>query len=653
VLTCRFYQLLRFVMAAKFLSAERMSEEMAEVPRPRSRDDIEVASDASATPTNLDLNPAHIVANAADAFEDNVILVFESSTAADIADDAFLAGEVPVEERSLAGEHDGDGAGAGGAGGSKKTRKGKYTSIGKAGFHVFKGNVGVGVFLLPMVYNDCGYVMSPLLGTLIGSLVIDATLMLVNAKNAINQPTVLSYPDVCQYVFGKRARHVVNGMIVVTQFGFCLMYVQTAAGIFAELMPFHGAYLTFVALECCLCIPLSLLTNNLSLLAVSSMVATVLVFFSVVATLMSSFRQLGEQGASPSVTAFGRLQQYSMFFASQLTVLEGVCVVLPVENTIKKEKRKQFTDMLKRTLGCIIVMYALYGSTGYAAFGRALKTSTVSVLEPSPFTTVVRLALAINVLLTHPLQFCPAIQILDRAFKIDATKATKECGKALGLRVGANVLICCMAAMVGPDALDLVLAFIGSVAATSIAVMLPAFLQLHVQHAIAKHQIAALAAAGGDAALQNEDRGAGEVDREVLLEGGESSENDNNSFANKPKPLSQRAREAATAAVDYLRVDSHPVVRSGAIGAVVKVGGPKKKLDFRKLRCVFYIVFGVYVLITGSISCVYDASEYFGGGGAVEGGDGEQQTRSPLVAQPAGNASATMRHRMFNVMAAP
>ena len=372
----------------------------------------------------------------------------------------------------------------------KKRTKVKYTSMRKAAFHIFKGYVGVGIFLIPMFYRDAGYIVSPLLATAICLMVIDTTLMLLSAKYIIDRPeTVMSYPDVTQFVLGTKWRAAVNYMLVPLQLGFCLMYVQTAAGIFSQMMGFEGAYVACVVAQGLVLFPSTLLSRRLSLLAVGSMIATACVFAAIIATTYYIFDELHTAGVAPSTTPIGSVRKYSLLCASQMVVMEGVGTVLPVENSLKPESRKMFPTLLVSLLIAITCAYAIYGTAGYLAFGDRLTESTVSVPPTASIAAAgARLALAFNLLLSYPLQFTPAIQIIDRAFGCDIAKPVHRDMRALGVRAAIGSVIPLVTLLLGPDALELVTAFLGATAASFIGFILPAILRLHLPVAMLQQQ---------------------------------------------------------------------------------------------------------------------------------------------------------------------
>lgn len=71
-----------------------------------------------------------------------------------------------------------------------------YSSLSRAAFHIFKGNVGAGVFLLASFYENTGYLLGAFCVLLLGVLMIDCALVLLQAKHVIDKPDVNTYPAV-------------------------------------------------------------------------------------------------------------------------------------------------------------------------------------------------------------------------------------------------------------------------------------------------------------------------------------------------------------------------------------------------------------------------------------------------------------------------
>ena len=359
------------------------------------------------------------------------------------------------------------------------------TPIALSAFHIFKGNVGIGLFLLPMVYNDMGYALSPFIALPCGIMIIDCMQMLLDTKIRIARSRISTYSDVGEFVFGSIMRIMVNVALVMTQLSFCLMYMQSAATIFSEIAEFQESYKVFLVVQLFVVMPFTFMTHNLKLLAGASATACVLVAFAVIGTVVYFAQQVHDQGGrSPTATPTGTVSKWPLFICSNIFALEGIGVILPVENATGKRDKPRLALMVKITMTCIIVLYFFYGMFGFLAYGCTLTNTSVTALPTTAFGNIVRCSLAFNLLLTYPIQFVPAIQILDKAMGVTADRTGGKSKKATLVRVGINVFLMMLAMLLGGDALELISSFIGATAAVFLAAVLPALLGLHTQYAI-------------------------------------------------------------------------------------------------------------------------------------------------------------------------
>lgn len=191
--------------------------------------------------------------------------------------------------------------------------------------HVFKANVGTGLFMLPTFYPDAGYILSPMLMIGIGLVVIDCTHLLLNTKIAINRRNVTSYSNICRFVYGAPMQWFLFVSLCLTQFGFCLMYSQLASYTMDQLVPFkHGTKVWAVCIFC-ICLPITCYSNNLSLLAIFSIIATVSIFYALLCCFIQSVITLcGHHGNKhPTCVSAGRKYPFGWFnnLANDMMVL--------------------------------------------------------------------------------------------------------------------------------------------------------------------------------------------------------------------------------------------------------------------------------------------------------------------------------------------
>lgn len=380
-------------------------------------------------------------------------------------------------------EMDDDLTAAGGGGG----RKGKLgagemkenMNVYKGAFHVFKANVGTGVFMLPTFYIDAGYVVSVLLALGIGTIVIDCTHFLLNTKLAINRRDITTYSQVCRFIFGTPMEWLLFVALALTQFGFCLMYSQLASGTMDQLVHFEGSNYLWVSLVCIICFPMTCFSDNLSLLAIASVTATISVIYALVCCLIESCIKLGGNGISPTVSAAGRDIPIGWFnnLANNMMVLEGIGIILPVHESCTQKR------LVPRMVTCVLVVvvtwYLLFGLTGYLAYGTELKTSLVAALDNSGFAKSIRVFFIINIIGSYPVQFQSAMQLIDKI-----AGCTPRSWLGLGIRLLINLIIWGLSMGLGADAVNVVVAFIGALPSTCIVLIIPSMLVLQTQYAL-------------------------------------------------------------------------------------------------------------------------------------------------------------------------
>ena len=395
------------------------------------------------------------------------------------------------------------------------------TSIPKAMFHIFKANVGGGVFLLATYFNLVGYLEGPVMLALAGFLTTDCISMLIKVKRRVRDfegaqgpsgsaaeaeaahvplEAPSTFEDLSALLFTSHLRLWVNASLIITQYGFCIMYLQYSASLLVEIFS-GGSYLLFVILGALVATPFTFLTNRLHLMAYGSIAATCYITLSVLVTTFDVFGVLtGSAGSeTPAISrpggvkAFGTIGGSATFLASSLSVLQCIGVILPVENSVVEKDKYLFATRV--TMALIVLLYSVFGLSGYLAYGNELQSSIVHHLPPQYFSTAcAQLALAVALWLTYPVQYLPAIQITEKLLIKYTEKKYEDGGakpsheelqasrfkKLVGLRLVLNAVIAVFAYSVGADTVAKVWSLMGSVASTSLCVTIPAVMYLRL-----------------------------------------------------------------------------------------------------------------------------------------------------------------------------
>lgn len=356
-----------------------------------------------------------------------------------------------------------------------------YASLYGAAFHIFKANVGAGVFLLPTYYQDAGYLVGAVCVALLGALMVDCAISLLHVKHRINHVEVKTYPAVVEFVLGDVFQKFVQFALVFTQFGFCIMFLQYASSMFAPLVDKGWAYPTFVGLSTVVVTPMTFISNKLHLLVYASMLAGVFVLAVLAGTTVVDIENLAKAGVAKGVQAAIPTARLLVFISGHMFSLEGIGVVLPVENSVAPEKRVQFGEVLRYTLVAIVSFYVFFGVLGYVAYGDKLHTSVVLALPPSIVKQVLQVLLGLSLIFGFPIQYVPAIQIVDKAFGVSISSNRT---KAFLLRVALNATFGLIAACIGGDTINIFASFLGSFAGVHLMITVPTLLALQVEHAL-------------------------------------------------------------------------------------------------------------------------------------------------------------------------
>ena len=355
----------------------------------------------------------------------------------------------------------------------------------RASFHIFKAFVGAGVFLLPAVHKEAGYIGGPLLAALLAGAVIDVSLMLVHVRRAVESTGAITYNEIAGFVFGSVVKTFVSLSLSLAQLGFCVMYLQIAGGIVKELTDSGSAYMIVIGVGWVVTFIPSLFTHHVQGLAMVSMFSTLCLAVVLVITFGIALGQMWNDGTHPTATRVGKVWTWGLFIPKELTALAGIAPMLPVFNSMGKQDRDDaFEWIYGRTVGIVGMLYLVYGAIGYIAYGDDIDVSLVSMLPVNGFGEAMRVALALALLTTYPIQFLPAIEVLDGVAGLEPGVVVTKSKAAVGLRVGVTLGVAAVAVVVGPDTVEVVQGLIGATMVVMLLFIVPSFLILHHEYAL-------------------------------------------------------------------------------------------------------------------------------------------------------------------------
>lgn len=351
----------------------------------------------------------------------------------------------------------------------------------RAVYHIFKANVGAGVFLLPTFYQTSGYLLGALMVFFLGVIVVDCAVALIKVKQKLSDPLLTTYSAVVRFVLGSKVETFANVALIFTQFGFCTIYLQYAASVMSTMWMVESGSYWFLILSTAIVTPLTCLSHRMEKLAFASLVASVSVLAALCSTLIVALQSLISNGISPGVYKVVFTPRILLFVSGYLFSLEGVGIVLPIEDCLDHRGQQLFPSFLRKILFFIIAMYFCFGVLGYLAYGDSLTTSVVLSLPEGKAKQITEFLVALSLILSYPVQYVPAIQLLDTACNIEMKSSPRS---AVFLRLCINTILAIIAGIVGPQALNMMASFIGAFGGVHLMITIPALLSLFVDVAI-------------------------------------------------------------------------------------------------------------------------------------------------------------------------
>lgn len=272
-------------------------------------------------------------------------------------------------------------------------------------------------------------------------------------------------------------KYLVNVLLAITQFGFCCVYFLFVSQSLHEVSLNMKVFTTLSAKTIMLImLPFMIILNFIPDLDTLTSVSTTAVGLQTAGLAMMFMYFVTGPFSDNIIPYIAPLEKWPLFFGTAIYSFEGIGVVLPLENAMKR--KKSFKTIVNSGMAVVVCFYLLIGICGYMKYGMDVRPSITFNLPVGCFSEVIRLMFALAIFLSYPLQMYVALKIMMPFLK--SKLVCSRCNRWGELVIDWIIIaivvsLTCGVAM-GVPMLDLVISLIGSFASSGLAIIIPSFI---------------------------------------------------------------------------------------------------------------------------------------------------------------------------------
>lgn len=298
----------------------------------------------------------------------------------------------------------------------------KSSSNGVTFINLLKSNIGAGFLAMPYAFYNIGLVVGCVAVPVVVITAIMGMRLLVGVKARLRDSEFrtksdaeLTYPAIANALLGRCGYMIVTIALFISQLGTCTAYLifwgNTCADSF-DVIPRWGCILIGAAVV----LPICLVTNPRGL-RWSSFLGLALACIALLAlygyNLATVTKHSTEDAPHNWKTVDTDVRMFPRFFGISTFAMEGITVVLPLEQSARN--KHQFSNLMTISMLFCGLLFGSFGALGYATYGSNTEESILKNLpDGSPYVTVLKCIIALNLMATLPVQMFPISEILDQ-----------------------------------------------------------------------------------------------------------------------------------------------------------------------------------------------------------------------------------------------
>ncbi|XP_049810735.1 proton-coupled amino acid transporter-like protein CG1139 isoform X1 [Schistocerca nitens] len=354
--------------------------------------------------------------------------------------------------------------------------------------HLLKSSLGSGILAMPLAFRNAGLAFGMVATLVVGYICTYSVHMLVNCSQVLSQRVrqpSLTFAGTAGRAFetgppalrrySRAAHNAVDVLLLATYYSMVCVYIVFIATSLRQVLVFYFPedanfdVRLYIVATAPLLLPLCMI-RQLKFLAPFSAVANLLICVSFAITLYYIFTDLPPLSSRDSFSSIGQLP---LFFSTVIFAVEGIGVVLPVENSMRNPTHfLGCPGVLNIAMGIVIGLYAVIGFFGYLKYGDETEGSiTLNLPSAEPLAQAVKVLIAVATIFSYGLQFYVPTEIVMRRMKPRLPHAWANPAE-FGYRFLTVMLTVAVAAAV-PD-LGPIITLVGAVFASTLGLLCPA-----------------------------------------------------------------------------------------------------------------------------------------------------------------------------------
>ncbi|XP_045518572.1 proton-coupled amino acid transporter-like protein pathetic isoform X1 [Pieris brassicae] len=364
------------------------------------------------------------------------------------------------------------------------------TSTSGSFFHLLKSSLGSGLLAMPAAFKNTGIIPGCFGTVLVGIIATHCVHILVQTSREICQECrvgSLSYTDTCAKVFERGPRRLRRYSVAVRNFADCSMagvclggtsvYVIFIASSLKDMLD-HLTSLQYSVESYCamLLLPLVLLTQvrYLKFLVPFSLLANVCLLITFAITCFYTFGDLPD---TSKVKLAAGMEGWPLFISTAIFAMEGINVVMPVENEMKKPQDfLGCPGVLNMTMALVVILYGVMGIFGYMKYGEeVLGSITLNLPQDENLALTAKVLVAIAVFFTYGLQMYAPMDILWLRIGSRVGQKYHNLGQIILRTVSVTLTV--ILAIAVPD-LELLIGLVGAIFFSTLGIFIPAVIEI-------------------------------------------------------------------------------------------------------------------------------------------------------------------------------